>query len=221
MPAAAPPDTEPAHREAIIAHALKMNASGLNHGTSGNLSVRFGDGLLITPSGIPYEQLEPADIVMMAMDGSVDHPLAPSSEWRIHRDIYLAKPEARAVVHAHPTHCTALAMHGREIPAVHYMVAISGGPTIRCAPYFTYGTPELSAAAVEAMRDRTCCLLANHGIVATAPSLAKALWLAVEMEVLAHQYIVALQLGQPNILSDDEIARVVEKFKSYGLRARN
>lgn len=208
------------HRREIIANCLKMNSSGLNQGTSGNLSVRWADGLLVTPSGIAYDQLQPEDIVYMKLDGSYDHPLAPSSEWRFHRDTYVAKPEVNAVVHAHPTHCTALAIRGMEIPAVHYMIAIAGGPNIRCAGYHTYGTHELSVAAIEAMKDRTCCLLANHGMIATGPSMAKAMWLAIEMETLARQYIMALQLGGPNILPDAEIARVVDKFKNYGLKEK-
>ncbi len=208
------------HRREIIANCLKMNTSGLNQGTSGNLSVRWGEGLLVTPSGIAYDALQPEDIVYMKLDGSFDHPLAPSSEWRFHRDIYAAKPEVGAVVHAHPTHCTALSIRGMEIPAVHYMIACAGGPSIRCAGYHTYGTAELSGAAIEAMKGRTCCLLANHGMIATGASMAKAMWLAIEMETLARQYIMALQLGGPNLLSDEEIARVVAKFKNYGLKEK-
>lgn len=208
------------HRREIIGQCLRMNSSGLNQGTSGNLSVRWADGLLVTPSGIAYDQLQPEDIVYMTMDGKYDHPLAPSSEWRFHRDIYVAKPEVHAVVHAHPTHCTALAIRGMEIPAVHYMIAISGGSSIRCAGYHTYGTQELSAAAIEALKDRTCCLLANHGMIATGANMKKAMWLAIEMETLARQYIMALQLGGPNILPDAEIARVIEKFKNYGLKEK-
>src|SRR5207237_186796 len=132
----------------------------------------------------------------------------------------VAKPEVGAVVHAHPTHCTALAIRGMEIPAVHYMIACAGGPSIRCAGYHTYGTAELSHAAIEALQDRTGCLLANHGMIATGANLAKAMWLAIEMETLARQYIMALQLGGPNILPDDEIARVVAKFKNYGLKEK-
>lgn len=208
------------HRREIIAHCLKMNSSGLNQGTSGNLSVRWADGMLVTPSGIAYDQMQPEDIVFMKLDGSYDHPLAPSTEWRFHRDIYVAKPEVNAVVHAHPTHCTALAIRGMEIPAVHYMVAISGGHNVRCAGYHTYGTHELSVAAIEALKDRTCCLLANHGMIATGPNMPKAMWLAVELETLARQYILSLQLGGPNILPEAEIARVVEKFKGYGLKEK-
>lgn len=207
-------------RREIVANCLKMNASGLNHGTSGNLSIRWKDGLLVTPSGIAYEQLNPEDICFMTLDGACDHPLAPSSEWRFHRDIYVAKPDVHAVVHAHPTHCTALAIHGREIPAVHYMVAISGGSNVRCARYHTYGTQELSDAVVEALQGRTCCLLAHHGMIATGPNMAKAMWLAIELEALARQYLLALQLGTPSVLPDAEMDRVLEKFKGYGLRQK-
>lgn len=208
------------HRREIIAHGLKMNLSGLNQGTSGNLSVRWADGMLVTPSGIACDALQPEDIVFMRLDGSFNHPLAPSSEWRLHRDIYVARREVGAVVHAHPPHCTALAIRGMEIPAVHYMIACAGGPSIRCAGYHTYGTQELSLAALEALEGRTCCLLANHGMLATGADMARAMWLAIEMETLARQYILALQLGAPNILPDDEIARVVEKFRNHGLKEK-
>ena len=207
-------------RKTIIENCLKMNATGLNQGTSGNLSIRSGDGLLITPSGVPYEQLKPKDIIFMNMDGSYDHKLPPSTEWRFHRDIMQAKPEVNAVVHAHPTYCTALAIRGMEIPAIHYMIAVSGGNSIRCASYETYGTQALSEAALKALQDRTACLLANHGMIATGPNMAKAMWLAVEVETLARQYFNVLQLGEPNVLSDDEIAHVVEKFKSYGMKPK-
>ena len=207
-------------REEIIANCLKMNASGLNQGTSGNIGVRHGKGLLITPSGIPYEQLEPADIVYMELDGTFQHARAPSSEWRFHCDILRAKPEVAAVVHAHPTYCTTLAIRGMDIPAVHYMIALGGGNSIRCAPYATFGSQELSDTVLEALQGRTACLLANHGMIATGPTLAKAMWLGVEVETLARQYFNTLLLGGPNILSDEEIARVLEKFKDYGMRAK-
>lgn len=208
-------------RKEIIENGLKMNTSGLNQGTSGNLSVRSGDGFLITPSGIPYEQLQPKDIVTMSMDGSYKHDLAPSSEWRFHRDILRDKPDVNAVVHAHPTYCTTLAILGKEIPAIHYMIAAAGGNSIRCARYETYGTEDLSRAALAALQGRAACLLANHGMIATGPSLAKGMWLAVEVETLAQQYCNALQLGQPNILSDEEIDRVIEKFKNYGIKSKD
>ena len=207
-------------RQEIIARCLEMNASGLNQGTSGNLSARSGGGMLITPSGVAYEQLAPEDIVGMNLDGTYQHRLACSSEWRFHRDIYLARPEVNAVVHAHPTYCTALAICGMEIPAVHYMIAFAGGNSIRCAPYHTYGTQELSDAALVALEGRNACLLANHGMIAVGPTLPRAMWLAIEVEALARQYVTALQVGKPNILPEDEIARVAEKVRNYGLKSK-
>lgn len=197
-----------------------MSALGLTQGTSGNVSVRWRAGLLVTPSGVPYAEMEPDDIVELSPDGSYDHPLVPSSEWRFHVDILAARPEIGAVVHAHPTYCTAFAMCGQEIPAVHYMIAACGGPTVRCADYATYGTAELSRLALAALADRTCCLLANHGMIATGPTLDRAMWLAVELETLCRQYAVALQVGTPKVLPDAEIRRVAEAFKSYGPRPR-
>ena len=211
---------ETAIRQSIIKACRDMAGLGVNQGTAGNVSVRWRDGLLITPSGLPYEEMAAADIVFMGMDGGYSHDLAPSSEWRFHRDILSHRPEINAVVHAHPIYCTAFAMCGKAIPAAHYMIAAAGGPTIPCARYESYGTPELSAAVLQAMEGRNCALLANHGMIATGPDLAKALWLAVEMETLAHQYAVALRIGTPLILDDAEIARTVEKFKNYGLRRR-
>ncbi|WP_019906142.1 class II aldolase/adducin family protein [Methylobacterium sp. 77] len=205
---------------AIVEAMRSLITLGLSQGTAGNVSVRFGDGFLMTPSGIPADELRPDDIVPMTMEGTHRHALVPSSEWRFHRDILRQRPEIGAVVHAHPTYCTAFAMCGREIPAVHYMIAAAGGPTIRCAPYAPYGTEELSIAAVTALDGRLGCLLANHGMIATGRDLAKALWLAVEMEALCRQYAVALQVGQPVILSDAEIARTVKRFESYGPRSR-
>ena len=207
-------------RQQLLAHCLELNRSGLSQGTTGNLSVRVAEGMLITPSGVPYATLRPEDLVVVDADGSWQHRLPPSSEWRFHRDIYLARPEVNAVVHAHPIHCTTLAIRHMPIPAVHYMIAVSGGSEIRCAPYATYGSAELSRLAVEALRDRTACLLANHGMIAIGPDLAKAMWIAVEVETLAHQYLLSLQIGGPILLPDEEIDRVIEKFKTYGLRSR-
>ena len=207
-------------RRDLIENCLKMNANGLNQGTSGNLSVRHDGGFLITPTGIAYDALTPDDIVHVEMNGSYRHPLAPSSEWRFHRDILLAKPEVNAVVHAHPPYCTALAIRHMEIPAVHYMIAVSGGDSIRCAPYATYGTEELSRNAVAALEGRTACLLANHGMIATGALLARAMWLATEVETLARQYFNTLLIGGPNILPPDEVARVISKLAGYGLRPK-
>ena len=214
----APEESLEAIRRAMVAACRDMVAHGLTQGTSGNIGVRWRDGLLVTPSGVPYDEMTPEEMVFVGADGRTEGRLAPTSEWRIHSAVLAARPELGAVVHAHPTYATALAMHGRTIPAAHYMIAAAGGPTIRCAPYATYGTQELSDRVVEALEGRTACLLANHGLLAAGPTLQRALWLAVEVETLARQYIIALQLGAPAILPDDEIARVVEKFKGYGPR---
>lgn len=211
---------ETAIRQEIIEACREMNATGINQGTAGNISVRQPGGFLVTPSGIPYNSLVPEDIVFMRMDGTYEHPLVASSEWRFHRDILAARPEVNAVVHAHPIHATAFAICGMDIPAVHYMIAVAGGPTIRCAPYASYGTPELSALALAALEGRTCALLANHGMIATGFDLADAMWRAIEVEAVCRQYAVALRIGMPHVLADEEIAKTVEKFKDYGLRRK-
>ncbi|TIT11870.1 MAG: L-fuculose-phosphate aldolase [Mesorhizobium sp.] len=205
-------------RQAIIDACIEMNALGINQGTSGNISCRHGEGMLISPTSTPYDTLVPEDIVFMGWDGEVDGRLPPSSEWHFHLDIMKARPEVNAVVHAHPTYCTTIAIMGRKIPAIHYMVAVAGGNDIRCAPYATFGTAELSAHAVEALRGRKACLLAQHGMIAIGSSLAQAMWLAVEVETLARQYHGALQIGEPPILSDEEIENVIKRMASYGLR---
>ncbi len=168
-------------RQSIIDACRAMTRLGVNQGTAGNISVRWNNGLLLTPSGLPYDEMNADDIVFMQMDGSYEHELAASSEWRFHRDILGSRGDVNAIVHAHPVYCTAFAMCHMEIPAAHYMIAAAGGPTIRCARYETYGTPELSAAVLEALQDRSCALLANHGMIATGPDLREALWLAVEL----------------------------------------
>jgi L-fuculose-phosphate aldolase len=203
-------------RQEIIDTCLEMNSTGLNQGTAGNASARVEGGLLITPTGIPYRDLRTDDIVFLRSDGTVESPRAPSSEWRFHLDILNARPEVGAVVHAHPVYSSSLAIMGMEIPALHYMVAAAGGNTIRCAEYATYGTAELSRNALAALEGRKACLLAHHGIIATGPDLTKALWLAVEVETLAREYVYTMQMGGPRILPDDEIARVLELFETYG-----
>jgi L-fuculose-phosphate aldolase len=213
------PDDERAARQSIVDACRQMNALGINQGTSGNISLRWQAGLLITPSGLPYEVMQPADIVPMRLDGSHEPRLRPSSEWRFHCDIMLARADVGAIVHTHPIYATAFAMCRQEIPAVHYMIAAAGGPTIRCGGYASYGTAELSAIALTALEGRNACLLANHGMIAAGPDLDKAMWLAVEVETLCKQYAAALQIGTPHILPDDEIARTVEKFRTYGLNA--
>ena len=208
-------------RRAIIAAAREMNAIGLNQGTSGNISARWQDRMLITPSAVPYDALEPEALASLPVEGdygSFEGPLPPSTEWRFHLDITRARPEVGAIVHAHSTYATTLACCRKAIPACHYMIAASGGPTIRCSDYATYGTKELSVAALAALADRSCCLLANHVMIATGANLAKAMWLAVELETIARQYYLALAIGGPVILPDAEIAQVKERFKGYGLR---
>jgi L-fuculose-phosphate aldolase len=205
-----------AKRQSIIDACLRMNALGINQGTSGNISIRHGDGLLITPTSAPYETMRPEQIVYMGLDGSHDPAQRPSSEWRFHRDILKARPDVEAVVHTHPTYCTALAILGLEIPPVHYMIACAGGDTIRCAPYATFGTQELSDHAVRALEGRLACLLAHHGMIAVGPSLAKAMWLAVEVETLARQYHASLQIGKPPLLSKEEIEKVRVRMAGYG-----
>ena len=190
-------------RQSIIDACLRMNASGINQGTSGNISLRHGDGMLITPTSTPYEAMKPEQIVYMHLDGNHDPGQRPSSEWRFHRDILKARPEINAIVHAHPPYSTMLAIMGMEIPPVHYMVAVAGGDTIRCAPYATFGTQELSEHAVRALEGRLACLLEHHGMIAVGPSLPKAMWLAVEVETLARQYHGCLQIGTPLLLSKE------------------
>jgi L-fuculose-phosphate aldolase len=215
--------TELELRRSIVDSCRAMNALGINQGTSGNISARYEDVMLITPSGVPYEEMAPGDIARMPIDGeygSWEGPMQPSSEWRFHLDIMRARPEIGSVVHTHSTYATTLAICGKEIPAIHYMIAAAGGPTIRVAPYATYGTKELSENALRALEGRTCCLLANHGMIATGANLKRAMWLAVELETLSKQYYLALQIGGAQTLSDGEIGHVVEKFKSYGPRPK-
>ena len=202
-------------RRQLIETARRMNALGINQGTSGNLSARVKGGLLVTPSGVAYDALKPADIVEMAFDGSwrCENPARrPSSEWRFHRDILAARPEFGALVHCHSRYATTLACHRRGIPAFHYMVAVAGGESIRCAPYATFGTAALSAHAVTALEGRSACLLANHGQIAAGTDPAAALGLAVEVETLAAQYCQALQIGRPKLLTKAEMARVLKKL---------
>ena len=203
-------------RRRIVATCRRMNALGINQGTSGNVSARVHGGLLITPSGVPYDMLKPEGIVMLAPDGDVRGAGKPSSEWRFHVDILAARPDAGAIVHTHSVHATALSCLRRDIPAFHYMVAAAGGDTIRCARYATFGTQALSDHALAALEGRRACLLANHGVIASGRDLDAALALAVEVEALAQQYLLALQAGKPAILSATEMRRVLEKFKSYG-----
>lgn len=203
-------------RRKLIDVTREMTRLGLNTGTAGNASVRAGRGYLITPTGMDYAGLKPADVVAMDFDGTPAGSRAPSSEWPFHGDILAARPEFGAVLHAHPPHATALACLRRPIPAFHYMVAVAGGADIRCAPYATFGTKALSRHALKALDGRRACLLANHGMIACGPDLDKALALSVEVENLAHQYVLALGAGTPKILPAREMAKVIRLFKDYG-----
>jgi len=207
-------------RKAIIAAACRMNDLGINQGKSGNLSARIPRGFLVTPTGMPYDALKPADIVAMDFKGAHRGKRLPSSEWRFHRDILAARPEVNAIVHTHAVFATTLACLRREIPPFHYMVAVAGGDSIRCAPYATFGTEELSKNAVAALAGRKACLLANHGMIAVGSTLDQALALAVEVETLAAMYWRALQIGVPPLLDRAEMARVIEKFRTYGQQRR-
>ena len=193
-----------------------MNALGINRGKSGNVSVRVGGGFLITPSALPYDETEPQDIVVVHDDGSTVGKRVPSSEWRFHRAIYAARPEVQAIVHAHSPFATTLACLDRGIPAFHYMVAVAGGSDIRCAVYATFGTETLAAEVLKALDGRKACLLAHHGMVAVGGTLKDALALAAEVETLAEIYWRALQIGDPALLSMEEMNTVLEKFETYG-----
>ena len=206
----------PSELPALVAECARRSVSlGLNRGTSGNVSARSLEGFLITPSGRDMTELAAVDMAPVDMEGRAPEGLKPSSEWRFHRDIYAAFPEAGAIVHAHSPFAVALACLRRDIPAFHYMVAMAGGVDIRCARYATFGTQALSDAILEALRDRRACLMANHGLVAWGRDLAGALALAVEVEALCGQYLCCLQAGEPVLLSDAEMAEVLEKFRDY------
>ncbi|MEZ5834870.1 MAG: class II aldolase/adducin family protein [Geminicoccaceae bacterium] len=200
----------------IIDACLEMNHTGINQGASGNVSVRHGGGILITPTSLAYHRSRPEYIIWMEFDGTVDGKLQPSSEWRFHVDIMRSKPDVGAVVHAHPTACTTLAIMEKAMPPTHYMVAICGGLDIRCAPYATYGTEELSRYTLEALEGRSACLLAHHGAIVAGSTLDQAMWRAVEVETLAKQYLGCLPMGEPPLLSEAEIDRVTRKIAGYG-----
>ncbi len=207
-------------REEIIATCLKMEELGINQGTSGNISHRFEDGILITPSGVSYDLLKPKDIVFVPFRSKEEFvgEYPPSSELDFHFDLLKEKPEINCVLHNHSTYATSMAICRMDIPAHHYMVGVAGGKKIPCAEYATFGTPQLSKNIIKALDGYSACLLANHGVITTAISLKKALWIAIEVENLAKQYIMAKQIGDPVILSDKEMDKILEKFKSYGLK---
>lgn len=212
------PDHHDLRRE-MIDTCRRMNALGINQGTSGNLSVRMADGFLITPTSLPYEHMKPGDVVHMRFDGSYAGPHRPSSEWRFHRDILSAREDIDVVLHCHSVYATTLAVHHKTIPSFHYMTGVAGGTTIRCAKYATFGTQALSDNALEALEGRLACLLGQHGQIALGTTMAKALWLAGEVETLARMYVHALLLGEPPVLDDAEMQRVIAQMRrmSYGL----
>lgn len=211
-------EREAALRLALVAAARSLTTQGLNRGTSGNIGVRLEQSFLVTPSGVPAEEMLPAAMVEMDFSGTILGPGEPSSEWRFHRDILAVRAEIGAVVHTHSRYATALACLQREIPAFHYMIARAGGDSIRCTPYALFGTQELSDLALRALHERKACLLGNHGMIALGFDLADAIAMAVEVESLCEQYWSALQLGAPKLLSVSQMQAVLEKFKHYGRR---
>ena len=209
-------------RNQIIEYSLKLNSTNLSPLRSGNISLRGREdeieGYLITPSGKKYETLKAEDIVFMGLNDEVENTdisNKPSSEWRFHRDIYVNKKEAHAIVHAHSPHATAVSSHGKPIPPFHYMIALAGGDDIKCAEYATFGTEELSKNVIKALENRSACLMSNHGQVAFGKNLEDAFELAQEIENICHQYIIALRLGEPKILSLEEMKKVLDKAKNY------
>ncbi len=206
----------------MVAACRKLEADGLNRGASGNVSVRMGDHMLITPTAVGYDAIAPEMMAKMALDdydGAWEGPNGPSSEWRFHRDILRVRPDMNAVIHTHAPWSTVLAVARKPIPAIHYMIAAFGGREIRVADYARYGTAELSANVVSAIKDRNGCLMANHGMVVGGADLTRTLWLAGELEALAHQHYHALAIGGGPVLSDAQVAETARGFESYGTRA--
>ncbi len=205
-------------RAELIDAACRTVALGLTHGTSGNVSCRIPSGMLITPTGMPYDLLEPSDVVGLDLEGK---PLPgarrkPSSEWRIHAELYRARPDIGGIVHGHPPAATAVACLGRDLPAFHYMIAVAGGDSVRCAGYALFGTDSLANLVVTAMEGRLACLLAHHGLVAAGVTLERALTVAQEVEFLAGVYLRVLPLGEPPTLNPAQMGSVLERFRSYG-----
>lgn len=216
--------TETNLRAEIVTRCKELDARGLNRGSSGNVSVRMGDAMLITPSAVPYPELQPDMITRMPLGeegGAWEGPLKPSSEWGFHRDLMRARPECDAIVHTHAEFSTILSIARKPIPAIHYMIAAFGGMEIPCCDYACYGTSELSAAILSALGSMNGCLMANHGMLTVGSDLTRATWLAFELEALAHQYWHVLQIGGGHLLTEAEIATVTKGFADYGVRSRN
>ena len=212
--------TEEGLRDAVVAAVQRLDALGMNRGSTGNVSARHEGGMLITPTGMGADGLQPQDLVWVGFDGSVRGDWQPSSAWHFHQAAYLARPELQAVVHTHSTHAAALACLRRPLPAFHYMVAVAGGDSVPLVPYFTFGTQALSDAVAQALRNRDACLLANHGLVAVGATLAQAMKVVLEIESLCEVYLKALAVGEPVLLSAEEMAVVIDKFSRYGHAAR-
>ena len=208
-------------REQAVAAMRRLDALGMNRGSTGNLSLRQGDGMLITPTGMGADELGPGDLVWLGRDGTQRGHWQPSSEWHFHQAIYTERPDLHAVVHTHSVHATALACLRRELPAFHYMVAVAGGDSVPCVPYHLFGTQALSSAVAQALRHRDACLMANHGLVAAGPTLARAMKVAQEVESLCEAYLAALAVGEPVVLSGPQMQAVIERFRSYGKAARH
>ena len=207
-------------RQAAVAAIRRLDALGMNRGSTGNLSLRSGAGMWITPTGMGADELRPQDLVWLGWDGTPRGDWRPSSEWHFHQAIYAARPDLQAIVHAHSVHATALACLRRPLPAFHYMVAVAGCDSVPCVPYHLFGTEALSLAVAQAMLDRDACLLANHGLVAAGTTLQRAMKVAQEIESLCETYLRALAVGEPVLLSADEMSAVIERFRRYGKAAR-
>ncbi|MCR8921809.1 class II aldolase/adducin family protein [Dasania sp. GY-MA-18] len=212
--------SETEQRQQLLHYAQQLNSSGLSLGKSGNISLRCEQGLLITPSAVAYDQLQPQDLVKIDYQGQAigNNNYPPSSEWHFHAALYQQRPEHKAIVHAHPSYCTALACTQRNIPAFHYMVAIAGGSEIPLVPYALFGSEQLAQQILAGMQHYRACLLANHGMIACGENLSSAFALAIEVEALAQQYVLALSIGEVNYLTEQQIAAAIEQFKSYGKR---
>lgn len=212
-------------REAAVAAVRRLDALGMNRGSTGNLSLRWlrggVDGMLITPTGMGADDMLAQDLVWVGADGQVVGDWQPSSEWHFHQAVYRARPDLQAVVHTHAVHATALACLDRPLPAFHYMVAVAGGDSVPLVPYFTFGSEELSRAVAVAMQQRDACLLAHHGLVAAGRTLVQAMKVVQEIEALCEVYLKALAVGEPMLLSGDEMSRVIERFRHYGKTAKS
>ncbi len=220
MSGASPENRENALREALLLIARQLADKGLNRGTTGNASVRLpfsaAPSFLVTPSAVPPENMSAASLVKMHLSGEHEGAYKPSTEWRLHRDIFAQHPDAGAVIHVHSPFATTMACLSRDIPAFHYMIAIAGGDSIRCAPYALFGTQALSEGALTALKERNACLLAHHGMIAIGRDLNHALSVAVEVEALCEQYWRILQVEKPILLSENQMQEVLNQFTYYG-----